>query len=202
MSNRFFLLVITILWVGCNSPKNHPKKIKDEVRNSPIVKTEEKQSKKINTNTSLSQLVYSENEKRTENIGKLKHNSSTQKKTYSFKNEITGNNNEITLYYINKRIVRIEKRIWNNKDEKVQLGYSMYDFNDKNVCIANTERNYKEKMSHTNAMFDDSLIRYDVNCKIILIDKLQKAKIISAVKNSLDSVMEHFPEFEYNLGLK
>jgi hypothetical protein len=111
-----------------------------------------------------------------------------------------GNEARITLYYISDRIVRIEKRIY-DKDNN-QLGYTMFDFNENNTCFSNTQRDYKEKMSYTNAMYWDSLIRFDVNCKIIDINASQKQQIIESTKASLDSIMQHFPEFKYSFNWK
>ena len=146
------------------------------------------------------QQLYSESEKRFEITGNLKHDSITKKKDYNYKLGVDGNEARITVYYISDRIVRIEKRIYDMDNN--ELGFSMFDFNENNACFSNTQWNNKEKMSYTNAMYWETLIRFDVHCKIIDIDGSQKQQIIQLAKASLDSIMTHFPEFKYSFNWK
>jgi hypothetical protein len=144
--------------------------------------------------------IYSEDEKRSEVIGNLKHDPSTNKKDYNYKLGEDGNETRISLYSVKDRLVTIEKRVYDKNNN--ELGYSMFDFNENNVCLSNTQRDYKESMSYTNAMYWNTLIRFDVHCKIIDIGSSQKQQIIQSAKASLDSIMQHFPEFKYSFNWK
>lgn len=197
-------LICLILIVSCNTnPKKSNNNQVTEISKKSDIKIEQSVSGKdsvIFEKKHTYQQLYSESEKRFEITGNLKHDSVTKKKDYNYKLGVDGNEARITLYYINNRIVTIENRKFDKNNN--QLGYNMFDFDESNVCLSNTQRDYKEKMSYTNAMYWDTLIRFDIHCKIIDIDSSQKQQIIQLAKASLDSIMTHFPEFKYSFNWK
>ena len=82
------------------------------------------------------------------------------------------------------------------------LGYSIFDFDDQNKCFLNTQRDAREKMSYSDAVYWDTLIRFDVHCKVISLTKEKKTEIIQSTKASLDSIMQNFPQFKYSIDWK
>jgi hypothetical protein len=145
------------------------------------------------------QEIYSKSGQINKIIGEQKHDPSTKKESYISTLNVKGDEVRIELYHINNRIVTVENRIY-NKDK--QLNYSMFYFDEKNVCFSNTKRDYKEDRSYIYAMYWDTLIKFDVYCKLIDLPPSQKQEIIKSAKASLDSIMQHFPEFKYSINWK
>ena len=82
------------------------------------------------------------------------------------------------------------------------LCYSIFDFDDQNKCFLNSQRDAREKMSYSNAVYWDTLLRFDVHCKVISLTKEKKAEIIQSTKASLDSIMQNFSQFKYSINWK
>lgn len=147
-----------------------------------------------------SQDIYSMDDQRSEIIGELRHNPLTKKTDYNFKLNDSGVEVNVTLYFIKKRIVSLEKRIYDINN--TELAYSMFDFDENNDCLSNTKMVIKEKMSYTYAKYGNSVIKYDVNSNLIEITDNEKQQIIQSTKVSLDSIMQHFPDFNYTINWK
>ncbi|MBA4411612.1 MAG: hypothetical protein C0397_19615 [Odoribacter sp.] len=198
--NQFIWIICLVFIVSCNSGT---KKSNSNQADKPVkVETEVNKSHLISRNDSLIskrkptyQQLYSESEQRFEIIGNLKHNPSTGKKIYNY--NLGRDSIKITLYHLNERIVTIEKRIYNNNNE---LGFRIFDFNEKNDCFSSSQWNSSEKMTYTNAMYWDTFISFDVHCNIIDMDFSEKKQIIQSTRASLDSIMQHFPEFRYSFN--
>ena len=147
-----------------------------------------------------SQDIYSMDDQRSEIIGELRHNPLTKKTDYNFKLNDSGVEVNVTLYFIKKRIVSLEKRIYDINN--TELAYSMFDFDENNDCLSNTKMVIKEKMSYSYAKYGNSVIKYDVNSNLIEITDNEKQQIIQSTKVSLDSIMQHFPDFNYTINWK
>ncbi len=132
-------------------------------------------------------------------LGKLKFDPSTCVENYSYKIDSNGNEARIELYHQKTQIVRVEKRIFDSNNE--QLSYSMFDFYE-NECLSNTTRNKKDQMSYTYSMLLGALIKFDVDYNPIDMSDIQKRQAIESAKASLDSIMQHFPEFKYSINWK
>ena len=131
-------------------------------------------------------------------FAKTSSNPPTKNKIYSEKmNHIE---TSINLYYQNNRVYVIVHRIVNTVGDKLFNKVFYFDYD--NNCISCSEWTYKSKMTYTNAMYWDSLVRFDVDYNRIEIDPALKQQIIQSTKLSLDSLMQHFPEFKYSLNWK
>ena len=142
--------------------------------------------------------LYSKGEIIREFFAKTSSNPSTKNKIYSEKK----NNKEtsINLYYQTKRVYVIVHRIVNTTGD--MLFNKVFYFDYDNNCIYCSEWTDKTKMTYTNAMYWESLVRFDADYNRIEIDPAQKKQIIQSTKLSLDSLMQHFPEFKYSLNWK
>lgn len=200
--NQIIWLVYMVLFISCNSGS---KKANKNPAGDPIgenTKTELIFSKDsiVPESKPTHQEIYSEEWKRDEIKAKLKFDPSTKIKYFNFKINENENEVRIELYHVRDRIVTVEKRIFDKDNE--QLSFSMFDFDENNKCLSNTQRDYKEDRSYIYAPYRDSLIKYDVYCNKIDINTSQKQQIIQSVKASLDSIMQHFPEFKYSFNWK
>lgn len=200
--NQIIWLVYMVLFVSCNSGS---KKANNNLASVPIdqnTKTELIISKDsiVPEKKPTYQEIYSEEWNRDEIKAKLKFDLSTKKKNFNFKTNNNVNEVRIELYHVNDRIVTVEKRIFDKGND--QLSYSIFDFDENNKCQSNTQRDYKEDRSYIYAMFWDSLVKYDVNCNKIELNSTQKQQVIQSAKASLDSIMQHFPEFKYSFNWK
>jgi hypothetical protein len=144
--------------------------------------------------------IYSVENKWGEEIGALKHSSATLKKSFNYYIQEDLERVQIELYYIENRIITIEKRVFNKNQDQIKL-YT-YDFTKDNVCVSNTLWQSDEQMSYIYSMLWGELIKYDVNCNKIEIDSIQKKEAIESAKTSLDSIMQHFPGFTYTFNWK
>jgi hypothetical protein len=146
------------------------------------------------------QELYRKSEQINEAIGKLKYDPSTRKKEIISKLNDNGDEGRIELYHLNDRIITIEERNYDKSNK--QINGSSYDFDEKNACFSNCQWITKDKMSYYYAMYWDTLIKFDVYCKLIDLTPSQKQEIIKSTKASLDSIMRHFPEFKYSYNWK
>lgn len=142
--------------------------------------------------------LYSKGEDIRGFFAKTSSNPPTKNKIYSEK--LNHNETSINLYYQNSRVYVIVHRIVNTIGD--MLFNKVFYFDDHNNCISCSEWSDKTKMTYTNAMYWDSLVRFDVDYNRIEIDPAQKQQIIQSSKLSLDSLMRHFPEFKYSLNWK
>jgi len=191
-----------VLFVSCNSGS---KKANNNIASDPI--DENTKTELINSKDSIvpeskptHQEIYSEEWKRDEIKAKLKYDISTKKKNFNFKLNDNEDEVRIELYHVKDRIVTIEERIFDKDNDQLKL--DVFDFTEDNDCTSSTHWNKKEQMSYIYSMYRDSLIKYDVNCKQIELDASQKQQIIQSTKASLDSIMQHFPEFKYSFNWK
>jgi len=150
-----------------------------------------------NPNLSFDEL-YSKGEEIRGFYSKMASDPKTKTKLYD--EIVNGNKVTLQLYYQKNRMYSLVYRILNEKNEKIFN--CVFDFDEHNNCIANTEKLKKNSMSYTNAMYWDSLVRLDVGYNRINITEDQKQKIIQSTKLSLDSLMRHFPEFKYSINWK
>jgi hypothetical protein len=197
--NNYFIFAWTFFLIcifGCNSGtkkqiNNQTYERKNETqytKKQPLLKNDSFIQKEKPTY----QQLYSESERRLEATGSLKHDLATKNKTYNY---LQSNDSvKITLFYIGKRIVTVEKRIFKGNIEK---GFNIYDFDENNNMFSESKWNNVEKMTFTNAIYWGTLLRFDVRCNVVDLDLSQKQEIVKAAKASLDSIMQFFPEFKY-----
>ena len=140
--------------------------------------------------------IYSIDYKWGEKIGKLKHDPSTKVEKYNFRLSDEGLDVRIEVYHNTNRIITVEKRTFDKNN--VQLTLEAFDFTENNDCMSCTQWNDEEKMSYIYSMHLGTLIKYDVNCKLIELRPAQKKQLIQSVKVSLDSIMRHFPGYTYS----
>jgi hypothetical protein len=190
-----------IIIIGCNRKPNrsNDQKVVNSKEDIQTIKGISSDDKLNNVGTKLTHdQLYSEGETRREVSTRLGAAPSTMKKLYS---ERLGNDSlSIKLSYQKNRIIAVVYRITNSRDENI--AYSVFYFDENNICITNTKRNKGEHMSYDYAMYYGSLIKCDVNYNQIEIDSLQRQQIIQSAKSSLDSIMQHFPEFKYSFNWK
>jgi hypothetical protein len=144
------------------------------------------------------QEIYSESEKRRKISAEMGADPSTIVKEYN--ENLDSCKRKLMIYYQQKRIISIVNRISNERNDI--LANEVFTFDENNNCISNAQRDYKEDRSYIYAMYWDSLIKFDVYCKLIDLTPSQKQQIIKSVKASLDSIMQHFPEFKYSFNWK
>jgi len=110
------------------------------------------------------------------------------------------NERKIIFYYQQERIVAIVQRIYNNMNEI--LAYKVFYFEGNNNCDWYTTRNNKDLGSHTYSYLNGNIVESDFKISPIILENPQKQNIIHSSKASLDSIMQHFPEFKYSMNWK
>jgi len=200
--NQIIWLVYVVLFVSCNSGskktnnnqnienlKNESGKVEQVILSKDSGILEKKPT---------SQQIYSEIETMLAITAKLKYDPSTLIKHYNHK---LGNNlMEISCYFSENRLIRIENRIFNEKEENIS--FMNFDFDDKNNCISNAIKKDSENESRIYAYINNYVIEYDSKLMPIVLDSSKKQQIIQLTKVSLDSTMQHFPEFKYSFNWK
>jgi hypothetical protein len=105
----------------------------------------------------------------------------------------------ISLFVDGKKIFSLEKRTLQNNQV---LSHDIFIFGDNNDCIGRSTHKKEWNNSFQDAIYNDTIVRSDIKEKIILINRLEKQQIIQSAKASLDSMMQHFPEFKYSFNWK
>lgn len=144
-----------------------------------------------------SQQLYSEIERMLSVTANLKHDEATLVKNLKLK--LGDNKNEISCYYSKNRLIRIENRVFNNKNDVES--FRMFDFDENNNCFSNSIKD-KDEESRIYAFISNYMIEYDSKLVPIILDSCQKQQIIQSARASLDSIMKHFPEFKYSMNWK
>lgn len=188
-----------LIIISCISPENKPNKNQEIKFNNKVdkVKTPFKsESDSLNdSNIPSYQQMYTETEKIYGILGKLKFSPSTEKKTHNY---LENNDSiSITMYYLKTRIITVEKRIYRDKTEDEFL---IYDFDENNNAITENRWKNSEKITYSNAILWDKLIRFNSKYEVFDLDEKQKQEIIRSTKASLDSIMQFFPEFKYTFN--
>ena len=196
----FFCVVILI---GCKdkhiqSITNKPENINIEAQPIQLKKDSSEENSKTEVNKLTHDQLYAIGETRRDSSARLYSDPSTLKKVYS---EVIDEDTSImTLRYKQNRIISVVKRIINKYN--VKLYNTVFCFRKDNECISVDYWNSVEKNTYTYDMFWGTLIKYDGNYNKIDIDVSQKLQIIKSTKVSLDSIMQHFPEFKYSFNWK
>ena len=124
--------------------------------------------------------------------------SATLIKNYSEK--IGNNRMEINFYFKQNQIMTIVYRIYNTEGKRIF--HKVYYFDNNGSCnlysllenIKIGERTFVHWMGFllvTDSYYDSKVVEGD-----------EKRKIIETAKSSLDSIMQHFPDFRYSLNWK
>jgi len=195
---NFALLICFFLFCECsNNPNKSAGNIDLGNNKSLQIKTKE-DSMSIKCVPS-SQEIYSFDSKRVAIIGKLKRGPTTKISEYKSLSNDSSLESRVALYYINKRIVRIESRIYDISGE--EQSFSIFDFDEDNNCISNTQWSKKDLISYTFAIYNKTIIYYDVDNNLISIDESQKKQMLQNIKVSLDDIMKHFSDYNYKFTL-
>lgn len=196
--------LIQITWIACLifiiSCNSGTKKSNSNQMTKPEINLEQAVLGKDSTiyeKKPTPQYLYSEIEKTLAVTAELKHDSSTLVKYYT--HQLGNNKNVISCYYSRDRLIRIESRIFNKRDEVIS--FRMFDFDEKNNCFSNSKKDNNEK-SCIYAYIDNYIIEYNSKLTPFVVASAQKKQIIGSVKATLDSIMQHFPEFEYSFNWK
>lgn len=144
--------------------------------------------------------LYTLDCKMAEALTALKYGPSTKQSKVSYPLENTGLVANVVLYYQNKRLIRVEKRIYDKSN--VQTSYNMFNFNERNGCFTNAQWNAKDVKTCILTMSEYGLIYFSSDMKLIELDSNQMQKFIQETKVSLDTVMGHFKEFKYTFEIK
>ena len=190
-----------LFFVGCNISFAQTNSLNLKNSNGEVLSKKDAQltSKTIKKSKDLTHdEIYAEGETIRAIYAKVAADPSTSNKLYTEK--LHGNEITVKLYHQQNRIYSIVYRVFNSKNEKTLN--RVFDFDEQNNCISNTERKINDPMSYTNAMYWDSLVRFDADYNRIDIDPAEKRQIIQSTKLSIDSLMRHFPEFKYSLNWK
>lgn len=200
--NRIAWLFYITLFVSCNSGSTKADKnaVSDSINDRTKTELIISKDSTLPESKPTHQEIYSEEWKRDETMAKLKFDPSTKIKNFNYKLNDNGYEVRIELYYINDRIVTVEKRIFDKDND--QLTLTAFDFVKDNECNSMTQWKKEDRMSYIYSMYGDSLIKYDVNGNKMSLNSLQKQKFIQSAKATLDSTMQHFQEFKYTFNWK
>ena len=197
--NTLFILCFFVN-IGCNGKTNQSnitkdETSKDEIQPMKIVNLGSNQD--INIDSLIKEQLYSVGEINRGVFAKLSSDSSTIEKLYT---ERLGKDSLcIKLYHQKARIIAVVYRIINSENEKIYN--NAFYFDENNHCIANTIKD-KDEITYDYLMYWGSLVKCDGNYNRMNIDSFQKQQIIESTKASLDSIMQHFPEFKYSFNWK
>lgn len=190
-------MIISLVSCASKQPKN-VKSVTLEQGNEIQIKTEVETEKRtsILKEKDFHQRLYTESENRFDYYSKITSDPSTTKKIFT--SAVGDNETSTTLYYKQNRMFSVVYRQLNSRNEKIFN--RVFDFDENNKCISSSTWIKSNPIQFTTAIFGDSLIRFDFKYNKINLSTFQKQEIIRSTKSSLDSLMQHFPEFNYSIN--
>jgi len=147
-----------------------------------------------------SEELYALEAKMAEKLTALKYDAATKQSKVEYPSDNSGSVAKVVLYYLGNRLIRLEKRIYDQTN--APLSYSMYTFNEKNACFCNTQWNQKDGKTQFLTKSDYGLIYFDSDMKLIELAPAQMDKLVQESKDSLDGVMTHFKDFKYTFEMR
>lgn len=129
-----------------------------------------------------------------------KSDKSTVQKSITIEKGNTSQKDEITLHYQNNQVIRVAKRLLDENENVLKL--DLFDIDENNNCFSRYQLTLEKKYSFYDAIYNGSVIRYDIYNKYFALSESQREEIIYSAKSSLDSIMKHFPEFTYSIKWK
>jgi len=144
--------------------------------------------------------LYTLDSEMAEKLTALKYDPSTKQSKVSYASDNTGSVAKVVLYYQNNRLIRVEKRIYDQSN--IQTSYSMFNFDEKNGCFLNTQWNLKDIKTRTLTMSEYGLIYFSGDMVLIELNSTKMQKLIQETKESLDALMGHFNGFKYTFEIK
>lgn len=138
--------------------------------------------------------------KMAEKLTALKYDASTKQLKTSYALDNTGSMVKITLYYQEKRLIRLEKYIYDQSNKA--SSYSMFNFDENNGCFSNVQWNVKDANKRVLTTSEYGLIYFGSNMKLIKLKPNQMQKYLQETRDSLDAVMRYFKDFKYTFEIK
>jgi hypothetical protein len=182
---------------GKNVDINYESEIFDSLVKDKVSDAGKAKALPIYSQDSLSAIIAICNYK-IEQTAKLRFLESAEEKSVFLKNGFT-DSIKITIYHIDNMLISTSTSNIVNNVEVQRLGYF---FDENNNCIARYQWSLESKYSYYDVLYNNTLIRYDINDKFIPLGHEVKKQIIGSSKASLDSIMQYFPEFKYTLQWK
>jgi len=131
----------------------------------------------------------------------LRYDPSTKKIRVNYPFDNTGLVVELTLYYNDNRLIRVEKYIYDQN--KKQDSYSFFCFDEKNGCFCNTQWNLKDANKRVLTMSPEyGLVYFGSNMQLIKMKPNKMQQFLQETKDSLDALMGHFKNFKYTFDIR
>jgi len=144
--------------------------------------------------------LYALEAKMAEKLTALKYDAATKQTKVDYPYDNNGSVAKVVLYYLGNRLIRLEKRIYDQTN--VQTSYSMFNFDEKSGCFSNIQWSLTDTNTHILTMSEYGLIYFSTDMKLIDLNSNQLQKLVQEVKISLDAVMEHLKGFKYTFEMR
>ncbi|MCK9311714.1 MAG: hypothetical protein M0P26_05500 [Bacteroidales bacterium] len=163
-------------------------------------KTDLKKDSSLTLKKATSEDLYALDSEMAEKLTALKYDPSTKQSKVSYAFDNTGSVAKVVLYYKSNRLIRVEKRIYDQSN--TQTSYSMFNFDEKNGCFFNSQWSLKIIKTRILTMSEYGLIYFNGDMNLIELDSIQMQKLVQETKDSLDALMGHFNGFKYTFEIK
>jgi hypothetical protein len=146
--------------------------------------------------------LYTLVENISERKAKLMMDSTTSIKEFS--DTIGSRVNRIFCYFQKDRLIAVQNRIriidLENKSKEISC--MLFAFDENNCCFENLRQDNKNDTPRYFTYYKNKIVVSGSMINPHFIDSTQKQEIINRAKASLDSTMQHFPEFKYSFNWK
>jgi hypothetical protein len=188
-----WMFVVAIFLCSCNSgsQKNMAKQ-KDEPKSDNQMQIITK------NNEPTKEQLYSIAETKLANYAKVKIDSSVSIK--QLKVTIDDTVHDVSCYFSKNRLISVENRIINTDGK--DKSFIMFHFEGDNRCFAS----YRKKNENDTPLFyifeNGAIIEHNYLSSRLLVDSLEKSKLIIETQKVLELNMQYFPEFKYTFNWK
>jgi len=190
-----FMLLLISFFLGQSQVLSTEKEVSTNQQKADL-----KKDSALTVKKATSEDLYTLDSKMAENLTALKYDPSTKQSKVSYTFDNTGSVVKVVLYYQNDRLIRVEKRIYDQNN--TQTSYSMFNFNEKSGCFSNTQWSLKDIKTRTLTMSEYGLIYFNSDMTLIKLDSIQMQKLVQETKDSLHVLMGHFNGFKYSFEIK
>ena len=190
-----FMLLLISFFLGQSQVLSTEKEVSTNQQKADL-----KKDSALTVKKATSEDLYTLDSKMAENLTALKYDPSTKQSKVSYTFDNTGSVVKVVLYYQNDRLIRVEKRIYDQNN--TQTSYSMFNFNEKSGCFSNTQWSLKDIKTRTLTMSEYGLIYFNSDMTLIKLDSIQMQKLVQETKDSLNVLMGHFNGFKYSFEIK
>ena len=174
---------------------NEENKILDDLIKNKVNDISRAKALPIYAHDSLAAIILICNRK-IEKLAARRFQNSTKEKSYR-KNLGLNDSLIVTLYYQGKQAINIQSSTYSNNKEVERIGFN---FSEDNECISQFHWIPEKRYSFYDVLYNDTIIRFEMNNRFLPISPSQKQQVIQSAKASLDSIMQHFPEFKYSFN--